>query len=123
MRVTQLLIGGDDRLAANGKTFARISPVSGKPVTQVSAAAAEDADDAVAAAAKAFPIWSRRSPVGMRIAERIETGICHINGATVHDEAQMPFGGVKASGFGRFGGQYAFTSLLTCSGSRYKQHL
>lgn len=40
----------------------------------------------------------------MSVARRIESGICHINGPTVHDEAQMPFGGVKASGYGRFGG-------------------
>jgi acyl-CoA reductase-like NAD-dependent aldehyde dehydrogenase len=39
------------------------------------------------------------------VAHRIDSGICHINGATVHDEAQMPFGGVKASGYGRFGGR------------------
>ena len=42
------------------------------------------------------------------------SGICHINGPTVHDEAQMPFGGVKASGYGRFGGAAAiheFTEL------------
>lgn len=38
---------------------------------------------------------------GWRVAQRIESGICHINGPTVHDEAQMPFGGVKASGWGR----------------------
>ena len=39
---------------------------------------------------------------------------CHVNGPTVHDEAQMPFGGVKASGYGRFGGKAAidaFTEL------------
>ena len=45
---------------------------------------------------------------------RSESGICHINGPTVHDEAQMPFGGVKASGYGRFGGGAAieeFTEL------------
>ncbi len=42
---------------------------------------------------------------GWRVAQRIESGICHINGATVHDEAQMPFGGVKNSGWGRFGGR------------------
>lgn len=40
----------------------------------------------------------------MDVAKRIEAGICHINGPTVHDEAQMPFGGMKASGYGRFGG-------------------
>ena len=42
---------------------------------------------------------------GLELAKKIETGICHINGPTVHDEAQMPFGGVKASGYGRFGGK------------------
>jgi benzaldehyde dehydrogenase (NAD) len=41
----------------------------------------------------------------MAVAGRIESGICHINGPTVHDEAQMPFGGVKGSGMGRFGGK------------------
>lgn len=42
----------------------------------------------------------------MKAVEAIETGICHINGPTVFDEPQMPFGGVKASGYGRFGGAY-----------------
>ena len=48
------------------------------------------------------------------MAGRIESGICHVNGPTVHDEAQMPFGGVKDSGHGRFGGKAgidAFTEL------------
>ena len=50
----------------------------------------------------------------MNVARRIESGICHINGPTVHDEAQMPFGGVKGSGLGRFGGKagvHEFTEL------------
>jgi benzaldehyde dehydrogenase (NAD) len=50
----------------------------------------------------------------MNVARRIESGICHVNGPTVHDEAQMPFGGVKASGLGRFGGKagvHEFTEL------------
>lgn len=49
-----------------------------------------------------------------QVASRIQSGICHINGPTVHDEAQMPFGGVKDSGIGRFGGKAgieAFTEL------------
>jgi benzaldehyde dehydrogenase (NAD) len=41
----------------------------------------------------------------MNVARRIDSGICHVNGPTVHDEAQMPFGGVKGSGIGRFGGK------------------
>lgn len=39
------------------------------------------------------------------VARRIDSGICHVNAPTVHDEAQMPFGGVKGSGIGRFGGK------------------
>jgi benzaldehyde dehydrogenase (NAD) len=39
------------------------------------------------------------------VAKRIKSGICHINGPTVHDEGQIPFGGVKGSGWGRFGGR------------------
>lgn len=48
-------------------------------------------------------VFSRDISRALRIAQGIESGICHINGATVHDEAQMPFGGVKQSGYGRFG--------------------
>ena len=49
-------------------------------------------------------VFTRDIARGLNIAKRIKSGICHINGATVHDEAQMPFGGTKASGYGRFGG-------------------
>ena len=40
----------------------------------------------------------------LAVAKHIESGICHINGPTVQDEAQMPFGGPKASDYGRFNG-------------------
>ena len=41
---------------------------------------------------------------GMALAQAIDAGIVHVNDQTVGDEPQMPFGGVKDSGFGRFGG-------------------
>jgi acyl-CoA reductase-like NAD-dependent aldehyde dehydrogenase len=50
-------------------------------------------------------VFSGDGSRGMRVAQQIQSGICHVNGPTVHDEAQMPFGGVKSSGYGRFGGQ------------------
>jgi acyl-CoA reductase-like NAD-dependent aldehyde dehydrogenase len=59
-------------------------------------------------------VYSRDIQRAMAVAARIESGICHINGPTVGDEAQMPFGGVKNSGYGRFGGKAAineFTDL------------
>jgi acyl-CoA reductase-like NAD-dependent aldehyde dehydrogenase len=51
---------------------------------------------------------------GLALAQRIESGIVHVNDQPVADEPQMPFGGVKGSGFGRFGGSAAideFTDL------------
>jgi len=59
-------------------------------------------------------VFSRDVARALKVAQRIETGICHINAPTIHDEAQMPFGGVKASGYGRFGsraGVDEFTEL------------
>ena len=59
-------------------------------------------------------VFGRDVMRAMDVARRIESGICHINSATVHDEPQMPFGGVKASGYGKFGGIAAldeFTEL------------
>jgi benzaldehyde dehydrogenase (NAD) len=76
-----------------------------KPIVRV------DDDDAAVACANdnayglSSAVFSRDIARAMQIARRIEAGICHINGPTVHDEAQMPFGGVKGSGLGRFGGQ------------------
>src|SRR5262249_34120798 len=60
----------------------------------------------------------------MKVARKIETGICHINGPTVADEPQMPFGGAKASGYGRFGGKAVineFTELrwITIEGPQH----
>jgi benzaldehyde dehydrogenase (NAD) len=62
---------------------------------------------------------------GLELARRIQSGICHINGATVHDEAQMPFGGVKSSGFGRFGSAASleeFTELRWITISTQERH-
>ncbi|MFL9894645.1 vanillin dehydrogenase [Burkholderia sp. WP9] len=59
-------------------------------------------------------VFSRDIARALGLARRIESGICHINGPTVHDEAQMPFGGVKGSGYGRFGSKASiaeFTDL------------
>ncbi|MGA8231234.1 MAG: aldehyde dehydrogenase [Candidatus Acidiferrales bacterium] len=85
----------------------------------VAVVVAENAEDALRIAndteyGLSGAIFSRDINKAMKIAERMETGMCHINGSTVHDEPQMPFGGVKSSGWGRFGGKAAleeFTEL------------
>jgi benzaldehyde dehydrogenase (NAD) len=56
-------------------------------------------------------VFTRDTARGLGVARQIHSGICHVNGPTVHDEAQMPFGGVGASGYGRFGGRQGIDSF------------
>ncbi|MDO6415549.1 aldehyde dehydrogenase [Sphingomonas sp. BIUV-7] len=56
-------------------------------------------------------VFTKDTARGLRVARQIKSGICHVNGPTVHDEAQMPFGGVKSSGYGRFGGKAGIDSF------------
>lgn len=85
-----------------------------KPVLRV-----RGVDEAVAAANDSLyglssAVFSRDAARALAVAGRIDSGICHVNGPTVHDEAHVPFGGVKASGWGRFGGLagvHEFTDL------------
>ncbi len=56
-------------------------------------------------------VFTRDTARGLRVARQIRSGMCHVNGPTVHDEAQMPFGGVGASGYGRFGGKAGIDSF------------
>ena len=80
---------------------------------------ATDTEDAIRIAndteyGLAAAVFGRDVARALEVAKRIESGICHINSSTVDDEAQMPFGGTKASGYGRFGGKAAideFTEL------------
>ncbi|HSJ77167.1 MAG TPA: aldehyde dehydrogenase, partial [Erythrobacter sp.] len=77
---------------------------------------ARDADHAVDLAndsqyGLASSVFTSDIVKGLGVARRINSGICHINGPTVHDEPQMPFGGVGASGHGRFGGKQGIDSF------------
>jgi acyl-CoA reductase-like NAD-dependent aldehyde dehydrogenase len=81
---------------------------------------ANDTDYGLAAA-----VFGEDVDHALEIARRIESGICHVNSSTVHDEPQMPFGGVKSSGWGRFGGRAAleeFTELRWMSIQQTSRH-
>ena len=51
----------------------------------------------------AAAIWSRDIPRATALARQIDCGMCHINAPTLIDRPDMPVGGVKESGYGRFG--------------------
>ncbi|WP_295642088.1 aldehyde dehydrogenase [uncultured Methylibium sp.] len=82
------------------ETFGPVKCVVRVDGVEAAVACANDNEYGLSAA-----VFGRDVARAMNVARRIESGICHINGPTVHDEAQMPFGGVKGSGLGRFGGK------------------
>jgi acyl-CoA reductase-like NAD-dependent aldehyde dehydrogenase len=70
----------------------------------------DSADEAVARAnattyGLSSGIITTDSDRGFALAQQLEAGIVHVNDQPVGDEPQMPFGGLKDSGWGRFGGQ------------------
>jgi acyl-CoA reductase-like NAD-dependent aldehyde dehydrogenase len=103
-----------DKVTQNMKLFRDESfgPVVGIARARDEAHAIELANDTEYGLSAA--VFTRDTARGIRVARQIESGICHVNASTVSDEPQMPFGGVKASGYGRFGGKAgidAFTEL------------
>jgi vanillin dehydrogenase len=96
----------------------------------VAVVAVDGADEAVRVAndteyGLAAAVFGPDVSAALDVARRIESGICHVNSSTVHDEPQMPFGGVKDSGWGRFGGTAAleeFTELRWMSVQHAPRH-
>jgi benzaldehyde dehydrogenase (NAD) len=91
------------------ETFGPVKPIVRVAGVDAAVDCANDTPYGLSAA-----VFGRDIARAWRVAQRIQSGICHVNGPTVHDEAQMPFGGVKDSGYGRFGGKAgieAFTEL------------
>jgi benzaldehyde dehydrogenase (NAD) len=91
------------------ETFGPVKAIVRVRSTEEAIACANDNEYGLSAA-----VFGRDIARAFNVARKIDSGICHVNAPTVHDEAQMPFGGVKGSGIGRFGGRagvYEFTEL------------
>ncbi len=102
------------------ESFGPVKPIVRVKGIEAAIACANDNEYGLSAA-----VFGRDVARAMNVARRIESGICHINGPTVHDEAQMPFGGVKGSGYGRFGGKagvHEFTELRWISVQTTPRH-
>jgi vanillin dehydrogenase len=103
----------------NEESFGPVKPIIRVNGVDEAVRIANDTEYGLSAA-----VFGRDIIRAMAVAKRIESGICHINGPTVADEAQMPFGGMKASGYGRFGGKAVideFTELrwITIEGPQH----
>ncbi|NIJ07590.1 acyl-CoA reductase-like NAD-dependent aldehyde dehydrogenase [Sphingomonas vulcanisoli] len=118
---TQLIGGESEGVLMPAHVIDRVTPAmklfrdeSFGPVVAITRA--RDEADAIALAndteyGLSAAVFTKDTARGLRVARQIKSGICHVNGSTVHDEAQMPFGGVKASGYGRFGGKAGIDSF------------
>jgi benzaldehyde dehydrogenase (NAD) len=121
----KVVAGGEyDQLFYRATVLADVPPASPAfaeeifgPVAPV--VAYSSVDDAVQLAADteyglALGIVTRDIMRGLDVAEKIPSGIVHINDQTVSDEANIPFGGVGASGTGsRFGGPSSNVDAFT----------
>jgi benzaldehyde dehydrogenase (NAD) len=108
-RPTVLADAGPSIPAYQQEVFGPVAPVT--PFASV--------DDAVKLASDSeyglsLGILTANMARGLELAERIPTGIAHINDQTINDDAHAPFGGVLASGTGsRFGGTAANIEAFT----------
>ena len=59
----------------------------------------------------------------LRLTEELETGMVHVNGPTIQDEAHIPFGGVKESGMGREGGHFSIEEMTELKWVTVEGHL
>ncbi|MFG3200515.1 aldehyde dehydrogenase family protein [Streptomyces sp. NPDC048192] len=109
-RPTVLAGTGEHTPAYTEEVFGPVAPVRSFTTADEAAALAADSPYGLS-----LGIVSRDTARALDLAERIPTGIVHVNDQTVNDEAVAPFGGVAASGTGaRFGGDAnldAFTEL------------
>jgi acyl-CoA reductase-like NAD-dependent aldehyde dehydrogenase len=85
------------------------------PVAAVSKA--KDADHALALAntsayGLSSAVMTNDLQLAMRFALELESGMVHVNGPTIHDEATVPFGGVRDSGSGRKGGRWSIDEMI-----------
>lgn len=118
----QLLVGGQvdgcvmqpallDGIAANMRiyreeTFGPLASIMRAYDAEEAVSIANDSQFGLNAA-----IFTRDLNRAQAIADRLEYGVVQINGPTVHDDPSMPFGGMKKSGFGRFGGEQTITEF------------
>jgi acyl-CoA reductase-like NAD-dependent aldehyde dehydrogenase len=90
----------------HGEAFGPVCALSTFEADEEAAALANDTEHGLSCG-----ILTRNGTRGLALARRIRTGIVHIGDQSVADEPQAPFGGVKSSGYGRFGGRWGIEAF------------
>ncbi|GAA1895502.1 aldehyde dehydrogenase family protein [Streptomyces sodiiphilus] len=103
-----LLLGGNEVATAAEEVF-------GPVATVIRAEGEEDALRLANATEYGLSsgVFTRDTERGLRFARRVEAGMTHVNGSTVHDDINAAFGGEKESGLGRFGGHWIFDEMTS----------
>lgn len=100
-----------DMLLMQEETFGPVVPVIPFRSDEEAIAISNDTEYGLSSS-----VFSADEERALRIARRLETGMCHVNCTTVNDEPHVPFGGAKSSGMGRNGGRW---SVETFSETRW----
>ncbi|KAH7106032.1 aldehyde dehydrogenase [Auriculariales sp. MPI-PUGE-AT-0066] len=70
-------------------------------------------------------VYGRDQARAYNVASQVDAGMVHVNGSTVHDRHQLPHGGTKNSGWGRFNGLEGvreFTQIKVLTVNEPKHH-
>jgi acyl-CoA reductase-like NAD-dependent aldehyde dehydrogenase len=98
----------NDMPAAHDEVFGPVAPIIRFSGDEEGLRLANDTEYGLSSA-----VFTHDLERGMQFAKRIDAGMTHINDWTVNVEANTAFGGEKASGIGRFGGQWAIDAFTT----------
>ncbi|MCC9737633.1 aldehyde dehydrogenase family protein [Streptomyces sp. MNU89] len=90
----------------HGEAFGPVCVVTAFADDDEAVALANDTDNGLTCG-----IITENGTHGLTVARRIRTGIVHVGDQSVADEPQAPFGGFKASGYGRFGGRWGIEAF------------
>jgi aldehyde dehydrogenase (NAD+) len=103
-----ILLGGNDVATACEEVFGPVITIIPARGENEALAIANDTEYGLSSA-----VFTRDADRGVQFARKVQAGMTHVNDVPVNDDANTAFGGVKASGIGRFGGQWAIDEFTT----------